>query len=102
MNRFLVSDLPARLLRRDAPPGVAGQLFDAGALERAILARRLNLCEEIERFERRALSIALERSGWNAARTAELLGEVGRGASRDPGGTVRAMMRRLGLRRGMM
>ena len=33
----------------------------------------------------------------NAAAAAGLLGEVGRGAARDPGATVRAMMRRLGL-----
>ena len=33
---------------------------------------------------------ALKRSGGNAARAARLLGAVGRGRSRDPGGTVRA------------
>ena len=38
---------------------------------------------------------ALARTGGNAARAAQLLGAVGRGAPRDPGGTVRAMMRRL-------
>jgi hypothetical protein len=34
-----------------------------------------------------------------AARAAELLGAVGRGEAADPGSTVRAMMRRLGVAR---
>ena len=39
---------------------------------------------------------ALARTGGNAAEAARLLGQVGRGLARDPGGTVRAMIRRLG------
>jgi hypothetical protein len=39
---------------------------------------------------------ALDESGGEAAEAARLLGTVGRGTSRDPGGTVRAMKRRLG------
>jgi hypothetical protein len=42
-----------------------------------------------------AIEEALKRSGGNAAQAARLLGQVGRGASRDPGGTLRSMMRRL-------
>jgi hypothetical protein len=42
-----------------------------------------------------AIEEALRRAGGNAAQAARLLGEVGRGMARDPGGTVRAKMRRL-------
>jgi len=45
-----------------------------------------------------SLAAALDESGGNATEAARLLGAVGRGASRDPGGTVRAMKRRLGYR----
>jgi hypothetical protein len=55
----------------------------------------MNLREEVAALERLALEEALARTGGNAARAAQLLGAVGRGAARDPGGTVRAMMRRL-------
>ena len=55
----------------------------------------MNLREEIEALERTALDEALKATGGNAAAAARLLGAVGRGAARDPGGTVRAMMRRL-------
>jgi hypothetical protein len=48
-------------------------------------------------FERAALLLALERSGGNAAEAARLLGDVGRGVAKDPGGTVRSMIKRLGL-----
>jgi hypothetical protein len=41
--------------------------------------------------------VALEHAHGNAAGAAALLGEVGRGSARDPGATVRAMMRRLGV-----
>jgi transcriptional regulator with GAF, ATPase, and Fis domain len=57
----------------------------------------MNLRQELDHFERAALAFALRLSGGNAARAAKLLGEVGRGTSRDPAGTVRAMMRRLEL-----
>jgi hypothetical protein len=40
---------------------------------------------------------ALAESNGSAAMAARLLGEVGRGKARDPGGTVRAMMRRHGI-----
>jgi len=52
----------------------------------------------VRALERTALAAALEASGGNAAEAARLLGTVGRGRSRDPGGTVRAMKRRLGYR----
>jgi transcriptional regulator with GAF, ATPase, and Fis domain len=55
----------------------------------------MDLQEEIAALERMAIDEALARTGGNAARAAQLLGRVGRGMARDPGGTVRAMMRRL-------
>jgi transcriptional regulator with GAF, ATPase, and Fis domain len=55
----------------------------------------MNLRVEVEALERAALDEALKIAGGNAAAAARLLGSVGRGAARDPGGTVRAMMRRL-------
>ncbi|MFP2895510.1 hypothetical protein [Corallococcus sp. 4LFB] len=48
-------------------------------------------------LERLALQAALRRADGNAAEAARLLGEVGRGAAKDPGGTVRTMMKRLGV-----
>ena len=54
-----------------------------------------NLRREVEKLERRALELALRRSQGNAAEAARLLGEVGRGTAKDPGGTVRTMMKRL-------
>ena len=55
----------------------------------------MNLRDEVAALERVAIDEALTRTGGNAAQAARLLGEVGRGVARDPGGTVRAMMRRL-------
>jgi transcriptional regulator with GAF, ATPase, and Fis domain len=58
----------------------------------------IDLREEIRALERAAVGAALDQTGGNATRAARLLGTVGRGASRDPGGTVRAMKRRLAYR----
>ena len=90
---LLVSDLPRRLWARveEAP--------DEAGLETRIAAGTFNLRREVERLERRALELALARSNGNAAEAARLLGEVGRGAAKDPGGTVRTMMKRLKLGR---
>jgi transcriptional regulator with GAF, ATPase, and Fis domain len=55
----------------------------------------MNLRDEVAALEYMAIEEALARTGGNAAEAARLLGEVGRGMSRDPGGTVRAMRRRL-------
>ena len=56
----------------------------------------MNLRDEVAALERIALDEALTRTGGNAARAARLLGGVGRGASRDSGCTLRAMMRHFG------
>ena len=55
----------------------------------------MNLQQEVAALEKMAIDEALARSGGNAAQAARLLGRVGRGMALDPGGTVRAMMRRL-------
>jgi transcriptional regulator with GAF, ATPase, and Fis domain len=97
-DALLVSDLPARLLR--PPPAASGPAIGSPeALGDAIRAGGFNLRGTIEALERAALGEALDQAGGNAAAAAALLGEVGRGAARDPGATVRAMMRRLGVRR---
>lgn len=99
-DELLLADLPKRILTsktRLEPQG--GALFDRAALERRIDGGRMSLRDELEQLERHALEYALARSGGNASGAARLLGEVGRGSATDPGGTVRAMMRRLGVGR---
>jgi len=94
-REVLLSDLPARLLRA---PSRREALIDGGRIRQRLRSRTLNLRDEIRALEEPALAAALEESGGNATKAARLLGAVGRGASRDPGGTVRAMKRRLGYR----
>jgi two-component system NtrC family response regulator len=95
-SEILLSDLPKRILRPDA--GSRDPVVDRGSVQRKIARGAMNLRDEVAALERLALDEALARTGGNAARAAQLLGAVGRGAARDPGGTVRAMMRRLGNR----
>ncbi|HET7506523.1 MAG TPA: sigma 54-interacting transcriptional regulator [Kofleriaceae bacterium] len=80
-----------------ATGGVTSGVFDRATLARMIDEGRMNLRAVRDELERAALELALARSGGSPARAARLLGEVGRGTSSDPGGTVRAMMRRHGL-----
>jgi transcriptional regulator with GAF, ATPase, and Fis domain len=91
---LLLSDLPRRILTRtaDAEPESA---IDRSAVTRKMERGAMNLKEEIMTLQRIAIEEALRRTGGNAAQAARLLGEVGRGVARDPGGTLRAMMRRL-------
>jgi DNA-binding NtrC family response regulator len=91
---MLLSDLPRRILRKGAGRQRESAV-DRSALAAKIDRGAMNLREEVAALERVAIEEALKRSGGNAARAARLLGRVGRGASRDPGGTLRAMMRRL-------
>jgi transcriptional regulator with GAF, ATPase, and Fis domain len=72
-------------------------LTTRAAVEARLDAGALDLRREIELLERTALAVALERAGGSATRAARLLGTIGRGRSFDPAGTVRAMIRRLGL-----
>jgi len=94
-RELLLSDLPTRILRTSSR---AETLVDAGRVRQRLRAGELDLRAEIRALERTALAAALDDSGGNAARAARLLGSVGRGSARDPGGTVRAMKRRLGYR----
>jgi len=94
-RELLPSDLPLRILRPAEP---SDRLVDRGRLRQRLRAGSLDLREELRALERSALEAALEASGGNATEAARLLGTVGRGAARDPGGTVRAMKRRLGYR----
>ncbi|MBI1947570.1 MAG: sigma 54-interacting transcriptional regulator [Deltaproteobacteria bacterium] len=93
-EELLLSDLPRRVLR---PERGAGAFVDERALAAQIAAGSFDLVEALATLERTALSHALDRSAGNATAAARLLGRVGRGEARDPGGTVRAMAARLGL-----
>jgi len=94
-DEVLLSDLPRRILRPD--DGAGGRMLcDAAKLADWIASGTMNLRDEVAALERAALAEALRQSGGNAAKAATLLGSVGRGTARDPGSTVRAMIRRLG------
>jgi transcriptional regulator with GAF, ATPase, and Fis domain len=71
-------------------------VVDRAAVSRAIEGGTMSLKDQVAALERLAIEEALKRSGGNAAQAARLLGQVGRGVARDPGGTLRAMVRRLG------
>jgi transcriptional regulator with PAS, ATPase and Fis domain len=95
---LLLSDLPRHVLRSegraDSFPVVSGL-----AVEKAIDAGSFNLRREIESLQRAALEAALARAGGNRSQAARLLGEIGRGSPSDPGATLRAMIKRLGVSR---
>jgi transcriptional regulator with PAS, ATPase and Fis domain len=92
---LLVSDLPRRLWAKvDRHEG----LIDAASVTARVTSGSMNLKLELEGLERLALTAALQHASGNAAEAARLLGEVGRGTARDPGGTVRTMMKRLGVK----
>jgi DNA-binding NtrC family response regulator len=95
-QEILLTDLRA-MLEPEArePPSSKRPVIDAGAIEAQIGGRSFNLRREIDRLEREALRVALARAAGRPTLAARLLGEVGRGRASDPGGTVRAMMRRL-------
>jgi len=95
-DEILPSNLPSRILKKTAQAPEAA--VNTGLVRAKVRSRRMNLRKEIAALERAALAEALEAAGGNAAEAARLLGEVGRGAARDPGGTVRAMKKRLGYR----
>ncbi|HLE68487.1 MAG TPA: hypothetical protein VJH87_02300 [Vicinamibacteria bacterium] len=99
-EELLLSDLPKRVLGSQGSSG----LTESGLVDRAAIARRIdagtmNLRQVLDEVERAALEEALSRAGGSPTGAAHLLGEVGRGRSSDPGGTVRAMRKRLNLDR---
>jgi DNA-binding NtrC family response regulator len=93
-NEVLLSDLPRRVLMRGADPGREATV-DRAAVATKIGLGTMSLKDEVASLQRVAIEEALKRTSGNAAQAARLLGEVGRGVARDPGGTLRAMMRRL-------
>jgi DNA-binding NtrC family response regulator len=97
-DELLLSDVRALL---DARQGSSAPdpVVSADAIRAQIAAGTFNLRRELRVLETTALAAALGRAGGRAAAAARLLGEVGRGKSADPGGTIRAMARRLGITR---
>jgi DNA-binding NtrC family response regulator len=93
-DELILSDLPQRILKHK-PRSQRQTLVDRSVLSRKITSGTMNLRTEMAALQRTAVEEALERSQGNAAQAARLLGAVGRGTAGDPGGTVRAMMRRL-------
>jgi Bacterial regulatory protein, Fis family len=93
-NEVLLSDLPRRVLARGADD-IRSATVDRAAVVDKIERGTMSLKDEVVALQRVAIEEALKRTSGNAAQAARLLGEVGRGVARDPGGTLRAMMRRL-------
>jgi DNA-binding NtrC family response regulator len=93
-TEILPSDLPPRILAR---PSLSEReaVVDRHAVASKIASGRMSLREEVAILQKVAIEEALQRSAGNAAQAARLLGKVGRGTARDPGSTMRAMMRRL-------
>jgi DNA-binding NtrC family response regulator len=94
-DEILLADLPR--LVQPMPAAEDGER-ESAALRSEVAAGGFNLRRRRLGLERQAVTIALELAGGNAARAARLLGEVGRGTASDPGATVRAMARRLGVK----
>ena len=91
---LLLADL-RRIVDPPAPRAPAAPLVDPAAIAARVRSGGFDLRGEVTALERAALGAALAAAGGNAAAAARLLGTVGRGQARDPGGTVRAMARRL-------
>jgi DNA-binding NtrC family response regulator len=96
-DSLLLSDLP-RLEPPQPAAGGARLALDRDQLRQTLRRGGFNLRAEIAAFERAALEAALEEAEHSPTAAARLLGEVGHGRARDPGGTVRAMMRRHGIK----
>jgi DNA-binding NtrC family response regulator len=105
-EEILPADLPKRILTKESEARAAAgagaksdaattALFDATRVHERIASGNFNLRDEIAALQRVALTEALRRTAGNATKAARLLGSVGRGRATDPGGTVRAMARRL-------
>ena len=93
---LLLSDVRPLLDARQSAAGPS-PIVDPRAIQAQMLAGGFNLRRERRALESQALALALDQAGGRAAAAARLLGEVGRGASSDPGGTIRAMARRLAI-----
>jgi transcriptional regulator with PAS, ATPase and Fis domain len=82
---ILLSDLPARILRPQVSSGET-PLLDPQVLTERLRAGASTCARRCVALERAALTGALALAGGSAAEAARILGEVGRGAARDPGG----------------
>jgi DNA-binding NtrC family response regulator len=96
LRRLLAPGAGASSSPSSSPSPSRGPLVDEQQIAARLDDGSFNLRRAVEELERAALRLALARAGGNAAHAARLLGEVGRGRARDPGATVRAMLRRLG------
>jgi len=85
-DELLLSDLPSTSCGAPRESRGATTLIDRAAIARLLDEGRMNLRAARDELERTALELALARSAGSPARAARLLGEVGRGASSDPGG----------------
>ncbi len=94
-SEILLSDLPRRVLKRGVTEPDEQKTINRAAVASRIERGAMSLKDEVAALQRVAIEEALKRSGGNAAQAARLLGAVGRGVARDPGGTLRAMIRRL-------
>ena len=94
-SELLLSDLRPLLERREDAAPTPETVVNLPAVRTRIEAGTFNLRREVQALETEALRYAVEKSAGRPTTAARLLGEVGRGHSSDPGGTVRAMMRRL-------
>jgi DNA-binding NtrC family response regulator len=98
-SELLLSDLVGLIRPSSSAGAPAAGVVNRSALAEAVGSPGFELAREVHALERAALELALKRTGGNAAQAARLLGSVGRGTASDPGGTVRAMIKRLGIRR---
>ncbi len=92
---LLASDLPRRLFEPQKATDTA--LVSTVEVSKRMVQGTFNLKKEIEALERMALEEAFHQSQGNANAAAKYLGEVGRAGAKNPGDTVRAMKKRLGL-----
>jgi hypothetical protein len=79
-------------LKRDVAIKVLPEAF---ARDEARMKRFEREAQVLDEMERAALDEALARAGGSPTGATRLLREVGRGRSSDPGGTVRAVRKRL-------
>lgn len=97
-DALTVADLPRALLQ-DAAATHRAVTDDALAqwVRAQVATGRFDLSGAVRALERASVVEALGLCDGNATAAARLLGRVGRGSARDPGGTLRAMMKRLGV-----
>ena len=96
-SEILLSDLPRAHPRRPRSGDGRRPCVDRRRVARKIATARCDLQARRRRLERWRSRKRCTLAAATPRRRRSCSGRVGRGAARDPGGTVRAMMRRLGL-----